>query len=60
MWYFLVLYRILELFNQFNKNWTGYASSTSSILFIQIKVIKHKNKKLNEKYKWKKHTKHKT
>jgi hypothetical protein len=49
MWYFLLLYRILELFNHFNENWTCYASSTSSILFIQIKVIKHKKKKLNEK-----------
>jgi hypothetical protein len=30
---------------------TGYTSFTSSILFIQIKVIKHKNKKLNKKTK---------
>jgi len=28
---------------------TGYTSFTSSILFIKIKVIKHRDKKLNKK-----------
>jgi quinol-cytochrome oxidoreductase complex cytochrome b subunit len=61
MWYFLFLYRILELFSHFNKNLTGFASLTSSLLFIQIKVFKHKNKKLNKtNTNTKKHTKHKT
>ena len=49
MWYVLFLYRILELFSHFNKKLTVYTSFTSLILFIQIKVIKHKNKKLNKK-----------
>jgi quinol-cytochrome oxidoreductase complex cytochrome b subunit len=49
MWYFLFLYRILELFSHFNKKLTGIATFTSSILFIQIKLIKHKNKKQNKK-----------
>ena len=44
MWYFLFLYRILEMFSHFNKKLTGYTTFTSSILFIQIKVIKQKNK----------------
>jgi hypothetical protein len=60
MWYFLFLYQILELFNHFNKKLTVYTSFTSSILFIQIKVIKHKNKKLIKKKQKQKHTKHKT
>jgi quinol-cytochrome oxidoreductase complex cytochrome b subunit len=61
MWYFLFLYQILELLSHFNKKLTVYTSFTSSILFIQIKVIKHKNKKRIKKQKQKqKHTKHKT
>jgi quinol-cytochrome oxidoreductase complex cytochrome b subunit len=56
MWYFLFLYQILELLSHFNKKLTVYTSFISSILFIQIKVIKHKNKKLiNKKTKTKTH-----
>ena len=49
MWYFLFLYQILELLSHFNKKLTVYTSFISSILFIQIKVIKHKNKNLINK-----------
>ena len=49
MWYVLFWYRILELFSHFNKMLTVYTSFTSSILFIQMKVIKHKNTKLIKK-----------
>ena len=57
MWYVLFWYRILELFSHFNKTLTGYISFTS-ILFIQMKVIKHKNKKLIKKKKNTQSTKH--
>jgi hypothetical protein len=59
MWYFWFLYQILELLSHFNKKLTVYTSFTSSILFIQINVIKHKNKKLIKKKKKKKKNKKK-
>ena len=49
MWYFLFLYQILELLSHFNKKLTVNTSFTSSILFIQIDIIKHKNKKIIKK-----------